>query len=83
MSISSILGIKKPVTPFPVAASGPAAAIAPESVPSVPTMADPSVAFAGANASRGAAYGGTIANVGGQSGLTKKASTANKTLLGE
>jgi hypothetical protein len=75
MSILGIGGSK--ATPFPVVTS-------PAAVPMAPTPADPSVALAGANTRAGAAaYGGTVANTGGQPGLVKKASTAQKSLLGD
>ena len=65
-------------------ASAPVPVVTPAaSVPTTPTPADPSVALAGANMRGGAPYGGTVANVGGQPGLTKRASTAQKTLLGD
>jgi hypothetical protein len=73
----SILGLGAPkAQPFPV--------VTPTAAPIAPTPADPSVALAGANArARGAAYGGTVANTGGQPGLVKKAATAEKSLLGD
>lgn len=75
MSLFGIGGQK--AQPFPVVTPATAAPIA-------PTPADPSVALAGANArARGAAYGGTVANTGGQPGLVKRASTAEKSLLGD
>lgn len=76
MSLFGLGGQK--AQPFPVVTPTAAAA------PIAPTPADPSVALAGANArARGAAYGGTVANTGGQPGLVKKAATAEKSLLGD
>jgi hypothetical protein len=78
MSLRGIFGSDRPA-PLPPAVAGPTAPV----VPVAPTPIDPAVSFSGGNqrSSSAAAYGSTLLT--GPQGLSEKANTAKKSLLGQ